>query len=124
MTAGRSGGIMGGSTFILTDIPRARRTQVPRPRLMATLQNAIGSGLIVLQAPPGFGKTTAAAEFARTVQGEYAIRWLSLDSSCAVPEVFAERFAQALAGGPVDPISAAGRIGDLKAYLGAATASA
>ncbi len=90
---------------------------------MAMLQNAIGSGLIVLQAPPGSGKTAAAAELARTLEGEYTTRWLALDSSCSVPEVFAERFAQALTGGPVDPISAAGRIGDLKAYVGAVIAA-
>ena len=119
---------MSGSTFFVmnraTDVPRPRRTHIERPRVIAALQSAIGSGLIVLQAPPGSGKTAAAAELARSLEGEYTTRWLSLDSSCAVPEVFAERLAHALAGGPVDPISAAGRVGDLKAYLGAATAAA
>jgi LuxR family transcriptional regulator, maltose regulon positive regulatory protein len=104
-------------------LPRERRSLVQRPRLLARLHAAIGSGLTVLHAPAGFGKTALLTQFAADV--EFEARWLSLDDACAVPEVFAERVAAALLpGSGYAAPSAVGRTGDLKAYLAAAAAEA
>lgn len=101
--------------------PRAGRSEIERPRLVKALHRAVGSGLIVVHAPAGFGKTAVLAQFAREVNVSYDVRWLALDGSCTVPEVFAARLAQALLGdAPVLEPYAVGRTGDLKAYLSAA----
>lgn len=106
------------------DTPRERRSLIPRPRLVAKLHAAIGNGLIVANAPAGFGKSTLLAEFARDLADSYAVRWTSLDSSCCVPEVFAERVSLALAGDRSVPPGAIGKEGDLKAYIANALAMA
>jgi LuxR family maltose regulon positive regulatory protein len=91
--------------------------------LIDRLHASIGHGLVLLHAPAGFGKTTLLAQFAADV--DYSVRWLALDGSCAVPEVFAERIGAALLGEtPFPAPSAVGRTGDLKAYLAAAMARA
>ncbi|MEO9255053.1 MAG: AAA family ATPase, partial [Tepidiformaceae bacterium] len=102
-------------------MPRHRTSTLSRPRLLNRLHGAIGNGLTVIQAPPGFGKTSLAAEFAQDV--DFAVSWVSLDSSCAVPEVFARQVSASLMGEAYryEP-SAVSRAGDLKAYLGAALA--
>jgi ATP/maltotriose-dependent transcriptional regulator MalT/DNA-binding SARP family transcriptional activator len=102
-------------------VPRHRTSTFPRPRLLNRLHSAIGNGLTLIQAPPGFGKTTLAAEFVRDI--DFAVSWVSLDSSCAVPEVFARQLSASLMGDAYrhEP-SAASRPGDLKAYLGVALA--
>ncbi len=99
------------------DTPRERRSLIPRPRLVAKLHAAIGGGLIAVHAPAGFGKTAVLAEFARDLGDSYSVRWIPLDPSCCVPEVFAERISCGLASEHSVPPGAIGREGDLKAYL-------
>jgi LuxR family maltose regulon positive regulatory protein len=48
-------------------IPPARPDRVPRPRLLALLQRGLRARLILLSAPPGFGKTTAVGEWVRAL---------------------------------------------------------
>ncbi len=104
-------------------VPRQRSSLLPRPRLVNRLHCAVGGGLILIQSPPGFGKTTLLAAFAEEV--DYEVRWLTADSACAVPEVLAQQIAASVMGDAyVHAPSMVGRAGDLKAYLGAALAQA
>lgn len=94
---------------------------VARTELLKRLHGNIGSGLTILHAPAGYGKTTVLGAFAAELNENYAVVWVSLDSSSASPEVLAERIASALAsGGPYIPPSSVNRAGDLAAYVGAA----
>jgi LuxR family maltose regulon positive regulatory protein len=74
-------------------VPPARPDRVARPRLLALLQRGLRARLILLSAPPGFGKTTAASEWVRSLAPEEGLggrspapsmegvkaAWLSLD---------------------------------------------
>lgn len=104
-------------------IPRQRRSLLPRERLIAELHRGVGNGLIVVEAPAGFGKTALLTSFAADV--DYNVRWLSLDASCNSPEVFAEQLATAVLGedAAYSPASAS-KPDDLKAYLGGALRTA
>ncbi|MFN8418932.1 MAG: AAA family ATPase [Anaerolineae bacterium] len=59
--------------------PRPRHNVVPRPRLVAQLEESvrIGRALTLIAAPAGFGKTTLLGEW--LAAGEYQPVWLSLD---------------------------------------------
>jgi LuxR family maltose regulon positive regulatory protein len=64
--------------------PRSRRNAVPRPRLLAQLQQGIESGLTVVSAPAGFGKSTLLAAWLAEFSdggGERRAAWLSLDDA-------------------------------------------
>ncbi|MBI2766167.1 MAG: tetratricopeptide repeat protein [Chloroflexi bacterium] len=99
--------------------PPDRRTLLPRPRLTNQLHAAIGSGLMVVQGPPGFGKTSLVAGFADEV--DYAQAWVALDSACVSPEVLSERLARAFLSDPqFAPPATSARSGDLYAYLNSA----
>jgi LuxR family maltose regulon positive regulatory protein len=64
--------------------PRWRRQQVSRPRLAARIDG--DAKLVLLCAPPGFGKTTLLAEW---LSGkEEPVAWLSLDSTHDDPRTF------------------------------------
>lgn len=94
-----------------------------RDALIKQLHAGIGHGLIVLQAPAGYGKTALLSDFITGI--DYSVRWLSLDSSAAVPEAFAAQLASALLGDDAaEPPAALGRNGDIGAYLGALLARA
>ena len=96
---------------------RLRRASVlPRRHLVNRLHAAVGEGLMVIQAPAGFGKTTLLTLFAAEV--EFRVRWLTLDSSCRSREAISARIAAAVATstGCPPPLTTA-RTDDLKAYL-------
>jgi len=57
--------------------PPRRSAHVVRPRLLQRLADATSAELTVLCTPPGFGKTTLLAEWART--DPRPVAWLSLD---------------------------------------------
>ena len=59
-------------------IPRAPTRMVSRMHIAARLQRGMERPLTLLTAPPGFGKTTALAAWARQV--ETPVAWVSLDS--------------------------------------------
>jgi LuxR family transcriptional regulator, maltose regulon positive regulatory protein len=50
-------------------IPPARTNLVVRPRLFARLDEGLGSPLMLVSAPPGFGKTTIISEWLRRRSG-------------------------------------------------------
>ncbi|MEO6397897.1 MAG: tetratricopeptide repeat protein [Tepidiformaceae bacterium] len=94
---------------------------VPRTELLRRLHGNIGSGLTVLQAPAGYGKTTLLGAFATELSENYWVAWVSLDASSSSPEVFSEQVARALSHGePYAPPSSISRPGDLAAYVGGA----
>jgi len=94
-----------------------------REALLARLHAAMGSGVTLVHAPAGYGKTSLLADFLADV--DYTARWLTLDSASSIPEVFAGQLAAALLGeANAVPPSSVGRAGDLQAYLGALVADA
>lgn len=68
------------------NVPPARARLVQRPRLIERLDAAMGSRLILVSAPAGFGKTTLLSEWARR-HGQ-PVPWLSLDKSDNAPTRF------------------------------------
>ncbi|MBE9109068.1 LuxR family transcriptional regulator [Nodosilinea sp. LEGE 07298] len=57
--------------------PSSRSHLVRRDRILQTLQQGLGSRLILVSAPAGFGKTTALGEWAQ--QTQQPVGWLALD---------------------------------------------
>jgi LuxR family maltose regulon positive regulatory protein len=71
-----------------THIPQPHPNLVPRPHLIAQLQEGLdlGHSFTLLSAPAGFGKTTLLSEWARSCERAFA--WLSLDESDNDPARF------------------------------------
>ncbi|GHO59636.1 LuxR family transcriptional regulator [Ktedonobacter robiniae] len=60
--------------------PSLARDVLPRPRLLAKLQNSLETGLTVISAPAGWGKTTLLRQWHNEVVSQgCACSWLSLD---------------------------------------------
>ncbi len=60
-------------------IPPLRATQVPRPRLIDSLNAGLNSRLILISAPAGYGKTTLLSNWIAACQ--MPVAWVSLDES-------------------------------------------
>ena len=61
-------------------LPRLRERLVERPRLVQLLDDGQSSGLTLLSAPAGFGKTTLVSQWLASSQKEgLAVAWISLD---------------------------------------------
>jgi LuxR family maltose regulon positive regulatory protein len=74
-------------------IPPPGPCLVERPRLLDKLNQGLRPGcrLILVSAPPGFGKTTLVstwAKFAQAAEGDLAVAWLSLDERDNDPVLF------------------------------------
>nr|MDQ2716255.1 LuxR family transcriptional regulator [Chloroflexota bacterium] len=62
--------------------PRLRVQLVERPRLVQLLEDGLTSGLTLLSAPAGFGKTTLVSQWLASLQKEGpVVAWISLDES-------------------------------------------
>jgi LuxR family maltose regulon positive regulatory protein len=76
------------SVFLRTKflIPQPASDRLPRPHLIDWLENQLDRRLILLSAPPGYGKTTLLADFLNA----YALpaAWLQLDAADNDPSVF------------------------------------
>ncbi len=68
-------------------VPRQRPGLVARPRLVDRLTRGVASRLILISAPPGFGKTTLLADWLGSWDAG-SVAWLSLDSGDNNPSVF------------------------------------
>src|SRR5512133_2032196 len=74
--------------------PSWRAGAVSRPRLIEHLQAGLQEGrkLTIVSAPAGYGKTTLAAEWIRTIQSKHQavtdVAWLSLDEADNDPARF------------------------------------
>src|SRR5258706_3478692 len=51
---------------------------IDRPRLLRKLEGAVNHKLTVISAPPGYGKTTLATQFAR--QSPYPVAWHRIEA--------------------------------------------
>ncbi len=69
------------SRSISHEVPRQRPSVVARPQLLDRLHASFGNGLIIVQAPAGFGKTALLAAFAADVRPDYRVAWLTLDAA-------------------------------------------
>ena len=70
-------------------VPRARASAVLRSRLLARLDAGAAARLSLVSAPPGFGKTTLLAEWARGARAAgRGVAWLSLDAGDNEPASF------------------------------------
>lgn len=67
-------------------VPRAGAELIPRPALREQLEGALGKRLILLSAPPGYGKTTLLAELAANSSWPFA--WYQLDAADGDPTIF------------------------------------
>ena len=67
-------------------LPGPRPGLVPRPRLMAGLDEGLARGLVLACAPAGYGKTVLLADWARRVR--LPVAWLSLDAGDNDPARF------------------------------------
>ena len=67
-------------------MPGPRPGLVPRPRLLARLDEGLARGLILVCGPAGYGKTVLLADWAR--RGEFPAAWLSLDAGDNDPARF------------------------------------
>ena len=75
-------------------VPRRQPGFVPRPRLVDRLDEGLGRGLILVSAPPGFGKTVLLADWVR--RGQRSMAWLSLDAGDNDPARFWRHAAAAV----------------------------
>jgi LuxR family maltose regulon positive regulatory protein len=80
-------------------LPRPRPSLVPRPHLIATLNQGLHRKLTLISAPAGFGKTTLVAEW--IAAGKRPSAWLSLDEGDSDPRRFLQYLVAALQ--TVDP---------------------
>jgi LuxR family maltose regulon positive regulatory protein len=67
-------------------MPGPRPGQVPRPRLLARLDEGVARGLVLVCAPAGYGKTVLLADWTR-LRGQ-PVAWLSLDAGDNDPARF------------------------------------
>ena len=67
-------------------MPGPRPGQVPRPRLLAQLDEGLARGLVLVCAPAGYGKTVLLADWTR--RGGRPVAWLSLDAGDNDPARF------------------------------------
>ncbi len=104
-------------------IPKLPRRIISRDRLLRRLHLAIGSGITVVEAPAGFGKTTLLAQFANDL--DYTVLWLTLDAASGSPEVLAHQLGMALSrSADTAPPATASKFTDLQAYVNAELSAA
>ncbi len=88
------------STLILTKlrVPTPRASNLPRTHLMDRLGQNPGTGLILVCAPAGYGKTTLLSEWAQSLmQKGVAVAWVAIDSSDDAPIPFGAYLIASLA---------------------------
>jgi LuxR family maltose regulon positive regulatory protein len=77
----------------------------------------VGNGLVVVQAPAGYAKSTELSVFVSEV--DYAVAWVSLDTGAANAYVFAQELARAILGDGSWRPERVEKPEDLRAYLSA-----
>ncbi|MCI0694344.1 hypothetical protein L0337_20340 [candidate division KSB1 bacterium] len=76
--------------------PQARPNLVPRPRLIARLNEGLARPLTLVSSPAGFGKITLLSEW--IPQSERRVVWVALDEGDNDPTRFWAYFVAALQG--------------------------
>ena len=67
-------------------IPQPATGRLPRPHLVNWLENQLDKRLILISAPPGYGKTTLLADFLS--KSSLPAAWIQLDAADSDPSVF------------------------------------
>lgn len=75
-------------------IPQPAADRVPRPHLIEWLENQLDKRLILLSAPPGYGKTTLLADF--LTASPFPAAWVQLDAADSDPRVFLAYLIEAI----------------------------
>jgi LuxR family maltose regulon positive regulatory protein len=85
----------GAAVIVATKLarPPVRSEHLPRERLLAALRDGSARRLILVAAPPGFGKTTLLSTWAATDEG---VAWLWLDADDNDPVRFVSYLIEAL----------------------------
>jgi LuxR family maltose regulon positive regulatory protein len=77
--------------------PAVGKLTVPRNRLLGLCDRAAERRLVLIKAPAGYGKTTAAAEWCKRLSEQGAVvAWLSLDAEDDEPTEFAHQLTRAI----------------------------
>ena len=100
-------------------VPRPSQRLISRPRLIALLDGTLGARLLLLSAPPGFGKTTALVDWLAASGTRCA--WLSLDAADNDPVRFLRYLWAAVANVAADGASSLvgdGRAADVPEAIG------
>ena len=100
-------------------VPRPSQRLISRPRLIALLDGTLGARLLLLSAPPGFGKTTALVDWLAASGTRCA--WLSLDEADNDPIRFLRYLWAAVANVAADGASSLvgdGRSADVPDAIG------
>lgn len=100
------------SPLILTKyhVPATRPNIIPRIRLVERLTSQAGTGLVLVCAPAGYGKTTLLAEWSQSLkQNGSAVAWYALDPSDDDPIPFGAYLVASLAQA-LGPLSDLARI--------------
>ncbi len=80
---------------------------VRRPRLETELDNAFHTGLTLISAGPGFGKTVTVASWVELRRSERAFAWLTLDHTDDSPHAFWSDVLAAIRASGVVPVGSA-----------------
>ena len=98
-------------------VPRLPSRFVPRPQLIELLEEGMSRKLTLINAPGGFGKTTALSEWADSQREEQLrVAWVELDQSDNDPALFWSYCIEALrTARPTLGETAAGLLGSLQA---------
>jgi LuxR family maltose regulon positive regulatory protein len=75
-------------------IPRPVADTLPRPHLVSWLESQMDKRLILVSAPPGYGKTTLLADF--LAASSRSVAWYQLDAADSDPTVFLTYFIESL----------------------------
>jgi LuxR family transcriptional regulator, maltose regulon positive regulatory protein len=109
---------VGGTSLLLTKLtmPPPRVHTLPRERLLALVPAVLGTRLVLLSAPAGFGKTTFLSTWCHALATQHGatVAWVALDAGDNDPARFlayltaAVAQAMALPDGEGDGVAAAG----------------
>jgi LuxR family transcriptional regulator, maltose regulon positive regulatory protein len=73
-------------------VPQPRPGLVARPRLIERLNDALSSGLMLVSASAGFGKTTTVVQWVLQIKKDIPVAWVSLDDGDSDPVRFWDYF--------------------------------